>query len=107
MSNFSIRPVTTPEEQAAFIAVPAYVYRDNPYWVAPIESSTVKQFSEENSFFQYGRLRQFIAYQGNQPVGRVVAAVNDRLIERENTPVGLIGFFECIDHGEIGHPLLL
>ena len=106
MSNFSIRPVTTSEEQAAFIAVPAYVYRDNPHWVAPIETSMIKQFSEENSFFQYGRLRQFIAYQEKQPVGRVVAAVNDRLIERENTPVGLIGFFECIDHSEIGQALL-
>ncbi|MEM7797223.1 MAG: hypothetical protein AAF579_22555, partial [Cyanobacteria bacterium P01_C01_bin.118] len=106
MSNFSIRPVTTPDEQADFIAVPAYVYRNDPHWVAPIESSTVKQFSKDNSFFQYGKLQQFLAYQGKQPVGRVVAAINERLIEREGRPVGLVGFFECIDEGEIGQALL-
>ncbi|NEQ52297.1 MAG: hypothetical protein F6K11_19510, partial [Leptolyngbya sp. SIO3F4] len=97
---------TTPDEQASFIAVPAYVYRNDPHWVAPIESSTAKQFSEHNSFFQYGKLQQFLAYQGEQPVGRIVAAVNDRLIESEGYPVGLVGFFECIDNHEIGQALL-
>ncbi|MEA5465580.1 hypothetical protein [Leptothoe sp. PORK10 BA2] len=106
MSTFSIRPVTTPDDQAAFIAVPAHVYRTDPHWVAPIESSTVKQFSQENTFFQYGKLQQFLACQGDQPVGRVVAAVNDRLIEREGIPIGLIGFFECINNIEIGQALL-
>ena len=106
MSSFSIRPVTTPDDQAAFIAVPAYVYNDNSHWVAPIESSVAKQFSEKNSFFQYGRLQRFVAWQGDQPVGRVVAAINDRLIEREETPVGLMGFFECINDSEVAIALL-
>lgn len=106
MSTFSIKSVISPEDQAEFIAVPAYVYRSDPHWVAPIESSTAKQFSQDNAFFQYGKLQQFLAYQGDQPVGRVVAAVNDRLIEREGIPIGLIGFFECINDIEIGQALL-
>lgn len=106
MSNFSIKPVTTPADQADFLGVPAYVYRNDPCWVAPIESSIAKQFSKENSFFQYGKLQQFVAYQNDRPVGRVVAAVNNRLIDREGELVGLMGFFECIDHGEIGQMLL-
>ncbi|MBE9067072.1 hypothetical protein IQ260_10440 [Leptolyngbya cf. ectocarpi LEGE 11479] len=106
MGNFAIKAITTPKEQHDFIAVPAYVYRDDPYWVAPIESSTAKQFSEENSFFQYGKLQQFLAYEGEQPVGRVVAAVNSRLVEREGRSIGLIGFFECINNIEIGQALL-
>ncbi len=106
MSTFSIKSVITPEDEAAFISVPAYVYRGDPHWVAPIESSTAKQFSQDNAFFQYGKLQQFLAYQGDQPVGRVVAAVNDRLIEREGIPIGLIGFFECINDLEIGQALL-
>ncbi|MBX2865751.1 MAG: hypothetical protein KTR27_19540 [Leptolyngbyaceae cyanobacterium MAG.088] len=106
MSNFSIKPVATPTDQADFLAVPAYVYRDDPHWVAPIESSTAKQFSDNNSFFQYGKLQQFIAHQGEQPVGRIVAAVNNRLLDREAEAVGLIGFFECIESLEIGQALL-
>ena len=106
MSTFSIRSVTTPQDQVDFLAVPAYVYRNDPYWVAPIKSSTAKQFSEENSFFQYGQLQQFVAYQNEQPIGRVVAAVNNRLIEREGQSVGLMGFFECIDDRNVGQALL-
>ncbi|MEM1239142.1 MAG: hypothetical protein AAGI45_04795 [Cyanobacteria bacterium P01_H01_bin.26] len=103
MADFSIKLVTDASDQAAFLAVPAYVYRDNPHWVAPIESSVAQQFSDENAFFQYGHLAQFVAWQGKQPVGRIVAAVNQRLIEREGRSVGLMGFFECIhDHGITG-----
>ena len=106
MSNFSIKQVSTATDQSAFLAVPAYIYRNDSHWVAPIESSVAKQFSEENSFFQYGRLQQFVAWQGEQPVGRVVAAVNDRLIEREEQSVGLMGFFECINEQDIAKALL-
>lgn len=105
-TTFSIKPVTTSAERADFIAVPAYVYRQDLHWVAPIESSTVKQFSEENSFFQYGKLQQFVAYENEQPVGRIVAAINDRLLEREEKSVGLMGFFECIDDRALGQALL-
>ncbi|NEP63036.1 MAG: hypothetical protein F6K31_40030 [Symploca sp. SIO2G7] len=106
MSNFAIRPVASSADQADFISVPAYVYRNDPYWVAPIESSTAKQFSNENSFFQYGKMQQFIAYQGKHPVGRVVAAVNNRLLEQETESIGLVGFFECINDLKIGQELL-
>lgn len=106
MSNFFIKPVTTQADQTAFLSVPAYVYRNDLRWVAPIESSVAKQFSDENSFFQYGKLQQFVAYQDEQPVGRVVASVNNRLIEREGKPVGLMGFFECVDEPAIGQALL-
>ncbi|MBT9311193.1 hypothetical protein [Leptothoe kymatousa] len=106
MGTFSIRPVATSDEQADFLAVPAYVYRHDVRWVAPLESSIAKQFSEENSFFQYGKLQQFVAYQDEQPVGRIVAAINERLIEREKNSVGLMGFFECINEPSIGQALL-
>ncbi|EKV03650.1 hypothetical protein Lepto7375DRAFT_5960 [Leptolyngbya sp. PCC 7375] len=106
MSNFSIQTVTTAKDKADFLAVPSYVYRNDLHWVAPIESSTAKQFSEKNSFFQYGKLQQFVAYHNEQPIGRVVAAVNDRLIEREGKSVGLMGFFECVDNHNIGQAML-
>ena len=103
MADFSIKLVANVNDRAAFLAVPAYVYRNNPHWIAPLESSVAQQFSDENAFFQYGHLAQFVAWQGDQPVGRVVAAVNKRLIEQEGRSVGLMGFFECIhNHGIAG-----
>lgn len=95
--NFQIRAVTTPADSNIFLDVPSRVYKGDPYWVPPIRSSIAKQFAPENSFFQYGKLQQFIAVSpSNEPLGRIVAAVNQRLIDREGQKVGLFGYFECV-----------
>ena len=104
-----IRAVTTPAESEMFLDVPARVYATDPNWVPPLRSDVAKQFAPENPFFQYGRLQRFIALSQQaspQAVGRVVAAINERLIERENQNVGLIGFFECIQDFAIAQSLL-
>lgn len=92
-----IRPVTTPEQQAQFLDVPGHVYRDDPHWVAPLRSDVAKKFDPSNPFFQYGRLQQFIAVRDGVGIGRIVAAVNDRLVEKEQQQIGLFGFFECVE----------
>jgi hypothetical protein len=92
-----------------FLDVPELVYAKDPNWVPPIRSSIAKQFTPNNPFFEYGKLQQFIALSPEQnkgAVGRIVAAVNQRLIERENQNIGLIGFFECIEDFSVAQALL-
>ncbi|MGB7416196.1 MAG: GNAT family N-acetyltransferase [Thermosynechococcaceae cyanobacterium] len=101
VSSISVQPVTSQTEQEQFLDVPTQVYKDDPHWVPPIRADVAKQFDPGNPFFEYGRLQQFVAYQDDQPVGRIVAAVNQRLIDREGENVGLFGFFECVEDGEI------
>ncbi len=101
-SPISVKPVSTTAELEQFLDIPARVYADDPHWVPPIRADVAKQFQPNNPFFEYGRLQQFVAYQDQQPVGRIVAAVNDRLIEREGANIGLFGFFECIDDRTTG-----
>ncbi|MBD2096030.1 hypothetical protein H6F90_12830 [Trichocoleus sp. FACHB-591] len=109
-STYQIRAVTTPAEQDLFLDVPTRVYANDPNWVPPLRSSTAKQFSPSNPFLQYGKLQPFIAVtqgaKGPEAVGRVVAAVNQRLIEREGQQIGLFGFFECIADFAIAQALL-
>ncbi|XGV96384.1 MAG: hypothetical protein ACAF41_27090 [Leptolyngbya sp. BL-A-14] len=118
-----IIPVKTAAEQAWFLDVPAIVYANDPNWVPPLRSSVAKQLAPTNPFFQYGRLQQFLAVKGeaegrgqkaegrsqqDKPVllGRIVAAVNDRLIDREGQKVGLFGYFECIPDFAVAKALL-
>ncbi len=102
-----------------FLDVPAIVYANDPNWVPPFRSSIAKQFASTNPFFQYGKLQQFIAIRGQgsgggdqkiqhseRPIGRVVAAINQRLIDRQGQNVGLFGFFECIDDFAVAQALL-
>jgi len=100
MPKIQIRAVSTPTDTEIFLDVPARVYANDPHWVPPLRSDVAKQFAPTNSFFEYGKLQQFIALsqEGNSPqaVGRVVAAINHRLIEREGKNIGLFGFFECV-----------
>jgi hypothetical protein len=96
-TSLQIIPVMTSEQQVQFLDVPWRVYRDDPYWVAPIRSDVTKKFEPSNPFFQYGRLQQFIAVQHGEAIGRIVAAVNDRLIAKEQRQIGLFGFFESVN----------
>lgn len=117
-----------------FLDVPGQVYANDSHWVPPLQSDVAKQFAPTNPFFQYGKLQQFIALsqsasgdsgsniqdssyaesapktrpkiQNPTPVGRIVAAVNERLIAREGINVGLIGFFECVPDLAIAKSLL-
>lgn len=107
ITKFQIQPVTTPAEQELFLDVPARVYANDPHWVPPIRSSEAKQFSPSNTFFEYGKAQQFIALsQSGEPIGRIVAAVNRRLIEKEGQNVGVFGFFECIPDFDVAQALL-
>ncbi len=104
--NFQIQPVTTPEDIERFLDVPARVYANDPNWVAPIRSSEAKKLAPDNPFLSYGKLQAFIAVADGEPVGRVVAAVNQRLIDVEKKPLGLFGFFECINQFDVAQALL-
>jgi hypothetical protein len=92
-----IIPVETVEQKQQFIDLPWTVYQADRNWVPPLKSDVAKKFVASNPFFQYGRLQQFLAVRDGQAIGRIVAAVNDRLIEKEQQQVGLFGFFECVD----------
>jgi hypothetical protein len=110
ITAIQIRAVTTPADNEMFLDVPARVYADDSNWVPPLRSDVAKQFAPNNPFLQYGKLQQFIALEEgaktSQAVGRIVAAVNQRLIERECQNVGLFGFFECVPDFAIAKSLL-
>ena len=106
--KFKIKSVTNAAETEIFLNVPVKVYEKDPNWVQPLRSSIAKQLAPNNTFFQYGECQQFLAVSetSGEPLGRVVAAINKRLIEKENQPIGLFGYFECVEDFEIAKGLL-
>ena len=105
MPSFEVFPITSATEQGMFVNVPWVVYAEDPNWVPPLRSDVEKKFQPDNPFFQYGRLKQFIAISRGTAIGRIVAAVNDRLIEREGKAIGIFGFFECVNDFEVAKAL--
>jgi hypothetical protein len=101
----NIQAVSTPADLELFLDVPKQVYANDPHWVPPIRSAIASQLSPTNPFRTYGTLQAFIALVQDKPVGRIVASVNQRLIEREGEPIGLFGYFECIPDIDIAKAL--
>lgn len=105
-SEFDIRQVNSPGELKTFLAVPKEVYQGDPNWVPPLAKGIAKQLSADSQFSRYGSLQAFVAIsRSGKPVGRIVAAVNKRLVEKEETNLGLFGYFECIDDFEVAQSL--
>ncbi|MGB3616135.1 MAG: hypothetical protein WBA10_20245, partial [Elainellaceae cyanobacterium] len=103
--NIAIQAVSSTQEQAIFLDVPYRVYADNPHWVPPLRSSEAHLFDADNDFLSYGVFQAFIATHNGTPAGRIVAAVNQRLIEKESQAVGIFGYFECIDNIAVAQAL--
>ncbi|WP_231948084.1 hypothetical protein [Phormidesmis priestleyi] len=103
---FQVILVTNAAEQKMFLDVPIMVYAHDRNWVSPLRSDVAKKFDSSNPFFQYGRLQQFVAIREAKPIGRIVSAVNDRLVDREGKNIGIFGFFECVEDFEVAQALL-
>jgi hypothetical protein len=110
LTTVEIRPVTSDDEREMFLDVPWRVYEGDENWVPPLRSSIAKEFASTNPFFDYGELQQFLVIRTidgkDEAIGRVVAAINRRLIEKEGQLVGLIGYFECINDYAVAEALL-
>lgn len=109
-STITIQAVTNPAQREVFLDVPHLVYANDPYWVAPLRSSIASQLAPDSGFLTYGSFQAFLAVRTvgakTEAVGRIVAAVNRRLIEREGQAIGLFGYFECIDDDEVAQALI-
>ncbi|MEO1559647.1 MAG: hypothetical protein AAFS12_08440, partial [Cyanobacteria bacterium J06632_19] len=109
IQKFTVSPVTTDAQREMFLDVPFKVYKNYPNWVPPIRSSIARQLaSQNNPFLEYGEFQQFIAVsqKNGEPLGRIAAIVNRRLIESEGKNVGLFGYFESIEDFEVARGLL-
>ena len=75
------------------------LYRGDTNWIPPLRKDLYPQFLPAFPFYRRpGNChRHFLASRGKNVIGRISAMVNRDLRDRDGTPVGTIGFFECID----------
>ena len=73
-----------------FVMLPFALYKDDPNWVAPLIRDQLRSLCRPSD----GPRRFFLVYDGETPVARVMAGINERLNERLNRKYGYIGLFE-------------
>ncbi|MDR1492684.1 MAG: hypothetical protein LBT05_08175 [Planctomycetaceae bacterium] len=106
MNKLQIIQVESSRDKKRFLEFPWILYKNNPYWIPPIQS---EQKSLVNyafcPFYKKNECQTFIAVKNNEVVGRIAAIVNRSHIERYNENIGFFGFFESIDNPEVSHLL--
>lgn len=106
MSEVTVRPVSTRREQKQFLEFPWKLYRGDPNWVPPLRSNqrALVGFTW-HPFYERNESQAFLAYRGQEVVGRILAILNRGHNERFNEQRGFFGFFESVDDERVAHTL--
>ncbi len=101
-----IVPVTTQKELNKFIKLPFQLYKDDPYWVAPLLMDQKKFFNpKKNPYFKHSEVQLFLALQNDKVVGRISAHTNTLHNKTHKDKVGFFGFYESINNQEVANAL--
>lgn len=91
---------TDTTRQREFLMLPVRLYKDNSYWIRPLDKDVEDTFNpDKNKYFKGGACVRWIAVDDQgQTIGRVAAFVNQGTVLKGNDqPTGGMGFFECIE----------
>jgi GNAT superfamily N-acetyltransferase len=90
-----------------FITFPWKIYGDDPNWVPPLIFTQLQFFTPgKNPYFAHSKAQLFMAFRGEEPVGRISAHENNQHIRVHGDGAGFFGFFECINDHTVGQALL-
>lgn len=93
-----VRPVDSAQERRRFIYFPETLYRGHPAWVPPVYADVSKQLDpQKGDYFKHSSGQLFLAWRGQEVVGRIAAFENTRHLAAHGDGAGFFGFFECED----------
>lgn len=90
-----------------FLELPYSLYKNDKNWCPPLRFERKEFFSKKNPFMEHSEVDFFVAYQDNQPVGRVTAHRDEIYDKFYETRQGFFGFYESIDSDEVAEKLML
>ncbi|MDH4136424.1 MAG: GNAT family N-acetyltransferase, partial [Anaerolineae bacterium] len=106
-SGLRVQPVTTERDRRVLVRFPWHIYRNDSQWVPPLIYQRERQLDpERGSFFGHGEAAPFVARQGNEVAGTVVAWINHRSNDYLKQKAAGFGFFEVIKDYPIAEALL-
>ena len=94
-------PVSNRRQLNAFIRLPWCLYAQDPLWVPPLKLERRLNFSSLNPYFAHGRWQGWVAWQGDRPVGRISAQVDELHRRHYGEKSGHFGFLECENNPDV------
>jgi len=94
-----LKELNNPVTRKQFLEVPKILYKNDPYWVCPLDLEIENIFNpEKNACFGHGDAKRWILEtHDGKPAGRIAAFYDKNKCDQNPQPTGGIGFFECIN----------
>jgi GNAT superfamily N-acetyltransferase len=103
----NIRPVQTKADLNRFINLPYHLYRADPVWAPPLRDEQHSQFdSKRNPLLDHCEYALFLLEENGQVIGRIAAFIDTLAVDFWREPIGLFGYYECIQNNAAARLLL-
>jgi hypothetical protein len=105
--KISIKEVVSKKDKRDFVKFPFKLYQDNPYWIPQINQDEIKLISKEsNPAFEFCDAQYWLAYKGDDIVGRIGGIINHRYNEKVQKNCARFSAIDFIDDAEVVETLL-
>ncbi|MBD3168455.1 MAG: hypothetical protein GF307_03160 [candidate division Zixibacteria bacterium] len=106
MTSVKIQQATDSKGLDQFLKFPFRIYNGNPNWVPHLLVERKDFFNpSKNPFFEHAEVKNFMAFEDDEPAGRISAIINHRHNEFHEDNVGFFGFFECVNNQQTANAL--
>jgi hypothetical protein len=96
--SFIVKEIIEKKGMNDFFSVPIEIYRNDPNWIAPLQSEIRRAIStDKNPYFIHATLRIYVCYRDDVPVSRAILVINQLYWQKWNRKSSFFGFFESIN----------
>lgn len=106
--SFLIREIDLSKKKDlnAFVDLPWSIYKNDPYWVAPLKMAVKDLLNPKHPFYKTADVKAWLAEAHGKPVGRIMAIHNHSFNKHMANSEGHFGWFECINDIEVARALV-
>lgn len=105
--SIQIRKVSSKKELKTFVRFANRLYKGNKYYVPSMPMDDMNTFTpEKNGAFDFSEAELYLAYKGDEVVGRVAAIINHKANETWKVKQVRFGWIDFIDDLEVSKALL-
>ncbi len=107
MAEMEVVPVRDRKALRRFLAWPYWLYRNDPYWVAPLWMAQKQLLdTRRHPFYAHAEMECFLALGGGRILGRIAAILDRSFNDFQHEQAGFFGFFESVRDAGVAGALL-
>jgi hypothetical protein len=96
-ASLVIRPLDSRTDRETFIRLPGRLHRDDAHWIEPLHFERRQHLSAKNPVFEHVTWQGWLAWAGDEPVGRISAQIDALHRAQHGADTGHFGMLDAID----------